>query len=216
MKRIYSLALLCGLFAVANATAADPKPEDLIGKWELTEEAAGMPKGTIFDFQKGGKLVVTVEVNKEKRSVDFGYSLNKEVLKLTLPDKTTDTTEVKTLNKDELVCRDANGTTAKFKRVKPPEPQAADLLGKWELTEAVAGMPKGTVWDFQKAGKLVVSVNVNGEKRFVEFGYEFSKKTLKIILPDKSSDTTELKSLENDELIFRDNNGTTAKFKRVK
>jgi uncharacterized protein (TIGR03066 family) len=117
MKRYLAFAVVCLLLAPGAAPAADPKLEDLLGKWELTADAAGIPKGSVFDFQKEGKLVVTAEVDGEKKTFDFKYALKEKLLTLTVGDK-SDTTEVTKLDEKELVCKDKDGTTAKFKRVK--------------------------------------------------------------------------------------------------
>lgn len=115
--RSLSAAPVIFLLLASPAPAADPDPNDLLGKWELDEEAAKLPKGTVFDFQKGGKLQVTVEPKKgELKTIDFTYELKGKVLKFESADKKSDTTEVVTLTKTELVCKDANGTVAKFKR----------------------------------------------------------------------------------------------------
>jgi uncharacterized protein (TIGR03066 family) len=119
MRRSLTLAVVCLLFAPAAARAADPKLEELLGKWELTEASAGIPKGAIFDFQKDGKLVVMAKVDGEDKTFDFKYELKEKdkLLKFTVGDK-SDTTEVVTLDKTDLVCKDKDGTTAKFKRVE--------------------------------------------------------------------------------------------------
>jgi uncharacterized protein (TIGR03066 family) len=119
VRAIVLLPLIGLLVAAPPAVAADPNPEDLIGKWVLTEAAAGMPAGTEFDFQKGGKLQVIVELKGEKKAIDFNYELKGKVLRFDSPDTKADTTEVVTLSKTELVCKDANGTVAKFRRVQP-------------------------------------------------------------------------------------------------
>jgi uncharacterized protein (TIGR03066 family) len=110
-------ACACLLVVPAAMSAADPKVEDLLGKWELTEASAGIPKGATFDFKKDGKLVVVADVKGEKKSFEFKYELTKSTLKFTVGDR-TDTTEIVTLDKTDLVCKDKDGTTAKFKRVK--------------------------------------------------------------------------------------------------
>jgi uncharacterized protein (TIGR03066 family) len=117
MKLYLVLAVVCVWFVPAQVLAQDPKLEDLLGKWELTEVAAGIPKGAIFDFQKDGKLVVMFEMEGEKKTFDFKYELKERMLKLTIGDK-SDTTEITSLDKTELVCKDKDGTTAKFKRAK--------------------------------------------------------------------------------------------------
>jgi uncharacterized protein (TIGR03066 family) len=118
MSRVIGLVLLL-LTSSAPARADDLKPEDLLGKWELTEEAAKLPKGTVFDFQPGGKLVVTTTVGGEKKTLGCKYELKPKEKRLafTIGEK-TDTTAVLTLNDQELVCQDNDGTTPKFRRVK--------------------------------------------------------------------------------------------------
>lgn len=119
MKRALGLALGCFFLSPALARAEDPKPEDLLGTWELAEDAAKVPRGSVFDFQKDGRLVVTATVGGEKKTFDFKYELRakEQVLAFTANGK-TDTTAVVSLTKDELVCKDNDGTTAKFKRAK--------------------------------------------------------------------------------------------------
>ena len=116
MKRALVPVLVCLLFA-PGARAADPKLDDLLGKWELTEKTAGIPKGAVFDFQKGGKLVVTAEVDDKKMTFEFKYELKDDQIKFTIGNK-SDMTKITTLNEKELVCTDKDGTIAKFKRVK--------------------------------------------------------------------------------------------------
>src|SRR5262245_21858567 len=120
MKRVLCLTAFCLFLSPAFASAADePKLDDLLGKWELTEEAAGIPKGSIFEFQKDGKLALTVEINGKKEMLKFDYELKakEKLIAFTINGK-TDTTEIIKLDKTDLVCKDKDGTTAKFKRAK--------------------------------------------------------------------------------------------------
>jgi uncharacterized protein (TIGR03066 family) len=94
--------------------------------------------------------------------------------------------------------------------------QKEDLLGKWELTEASAGMPKGTIWDFQKGGALVVSAKINDKSVTVNIKYELKDKILHLELDGGKKDTTGLEKLTKTELVFKDRDGTLAKFKRAK
>jgi uncharacterized protein (TIGR03066 family) len=117
MKRCLALAAVCVLFAPAAAPAVeDIAPEKLLGKWELTEKAAGFPKGTVFDFQTGGKLVITVEINGEAKMTPVKYELKERTLRLTAGDKTDTTEATYDPRTGELVCKDKDGTTARFKR----------------------------------------------------------------------------------------------------
>jgi uncharacterized protein (TIGR03066 family) len=119
MNRVPGLLLACTLIVPALARADDLKPEQLLGKWELTEGAAKLPKGTVFDFQPGGKLVVTTTVGGEKKTFECKYELKAKEKRLafTIGQK-TDTTAVIMLNDKELICQDNDGTAPKFRRVK--------------------------------------------------------------------------------------------------
>jgi uncharacterized protein (TIGR03066 family) len=114
MVRALFLAVAVAIIAPTAARAAD---DDILGKWELTEEAAGIPKGSTFEFKKDGTLVVTATVGGMEKEFKFKYELKGKVLKIVIGDK-ADTTEVTKLTATELVCKDADGTTAKFKKVK--------------------------------------------------------------------------------------------------
>jgi len=117
MKRTLCITAICLFVSPAFASAADPKLEDILGRWELTADAAGIPKGSTFEFKKGGKLVVTATVGGEKKTFDFGFGIKGKLLEIEVNGK-KDTTEILTLNDKELVCKDNDGTTAKFKRLK--------------------------------------------------------------------------------------------------
>jgi uncharacterized protein (TIGR03066 family) len=119
MARVIGLVLAGLLASPALARADDLKPEDLLGKWELTEEAAKLPKGTVFDFRSDGKLVVTTTAAGQKKTFECKYELKPKEKRLafTVGDK-TDTTAVLALTDKELLCQDNDGTSAKFRRVK--------------------------------------------------------------------------------------------------
>jgi uncharacterized protein (TIGR03066 family) len=117
MKCCLALAVVCLLFAPERVPAADPKLEDLLGKWELTEEVAGIPKGAIFDFQKDGKLVVMADVGGEKKKFDFKYELKEKQITFTIGGE-SNRSEVVTLDKTDLVLKDNDVISAKFKRAK--------------------------------------------------------------------------------------------------
>ena len=117
MKRCLTFAVVCLVFAPAAAPAAEEiAPEKLLGKWELTEKAAGFPKGTVFDFQTGGKLVITLEIDGKKSMADVKYELKERTLRVTAGDKTDTTEATYGSSRDELVLKDKDGTTARFKR----------------------------------------------------------------------------------------------------
>lgn len=94
--------------------------------------------------------------------------------------------------------------------------EQADLLGKWALQEATAGMPEGTIWEFQKDGTLKMLARINGKDVIVDIKYELKGKLLHLELANGKKDNTELISVTKTFLVFRDNDGTAAIFKKAK
>src|SRR5262249_5399585 len=95
----------------------------------------------------------------------------------------------------------AGGTTA----------MAADkdkIVGTWELTKEVAGMPQGTTWEFRGDGKLLVEA----KGKMVEFNYQVIGKIVHIEFLGKK-DTTGIQQLDDNDLVLKDKDGTTAIFK---
>src|SRR5262249_50644180 len=111
MRVLFFPALSCFLLFSLSGCGADK--EKLYGKWELQEPVAGMPAGTIWEFRKDGKMIAYAR----GRTIEFGFSVSGDVLEIQLGAK-KDTTRLVTLTDAELVCRDRDGTTAKFKRAK--------------------------------------------------------------------------------------------------
>src|SRR6478735_5805112 len=105
MKHALWIATVCLFFAPNLARAADPQVEDILGKWELTEDAAGIPKGSTFEFKKGGKLLVTATVGGEEKTFDFGFGIKGKLLEIEIKGK-KDTTGIEKLTATELVCKD--------------------------------------------------------------------------------------------------------------
>lgn len=112
-------ALACLLLAPASGWADEPKLDELLGRWELTEAAAKLPKGTVFDFRKDGRLVVAAEVGGEKKTLDAKYELRPQANAIAFTaNGNTDTSTILTLTEKELVLQDRDGTTPKFRRAK--------------------------------------------------------------------------------------------------
>jgi|GEM_PF-6067881 len=118
MTRLFWFAFLGLILSPTLAPAADPKLEDLLGKWVLTDDAH-LPKGSIFEFKPDNKLVVTVMAGGEKKTIELAYELKVQQKQLTfIVNGKPDTTAIVVLTKTELVCKDKDGTTPKFKRLQ--------------------------------------------------------------------------------------------------
>lgn len=119
MARATGLLLVCFLLTALLVRADEPKAVAILGKWELTEVTAKLPKGTVFDFRAGGKLVVTLTTDGQKKTFDCTYEVKMKEMRLAFTvGKKTDTTTIVILDEKELVCQDNDGTTPRFRRVK--------------------------------------------------------------------------------------------------
>ncbi len=108
------LALLLLVVSVLFSTVARADDlDDLLGKWELSEAALGMPAGAVWDFRKGGELQVAVK----DKSLALKYELTNKYLLLEIKG-IKDSTQIVTLNKTDLVLKDNDGATFKLKRAK--------------------------------------------------------------------------------------------------
>ena len=108
VKRTTCAIIVAWLLAVP-ARADDP--DELLGKWELSEAALGMPAGAIWDFRKGGDLLVAVK----DKSLAFKYERKGTALILEIKGQ-KDITEIMSLTKTTLFLKDNDGVAFKFKK----------------------------------------------------------------------------------------------------
>ncbi|AWM39642.1 hypothetical protein GobsT_20100 [Gemmata obscuriglobus] len=83
LAAVFAFAAL-GLVGTVPAKADDtPK---LLGKWEVTKSASDTPVGTVIEFAKDGKLLVTINNEGKDLKLDGTYKLTgkKIALKLSL------------------------------------------------------------------------------------------------------------------------------------
>lgn len=109
--RLALSSLVVALTLSSGARADDL--DDLLGKWELSEAALGMPAGAVWDFRKDGDLQVAVK----DKSLALKYELKNKYLLLEIKG-IKDATQIVTLNKTDLVLKDNDGATFKLKRAK--------------------------------------------------------------------------------------------------
>jgi uncharacterized protein (TIGR03066 family) len=95
---------------------------------------------------------------------------------------------------------------------------AAKLVGKWEVTKSGGDVPVGTVADFQKDGKLVATVNLDGKDVKLTGTYKFDGKKLQVKLmqgEEKIEHEFDVKFKGDDEVTFTDGDKTDT-LKRLK
>jgi uncharacterized protein (TIGR03066 family) len=94
----------------------------------------------------------------------------------------------------------------------------ADLIvGKWELTKAVEGVPAGMVTEFTKDGKVKATVNLGGKDLTMEGTYKVDGDKLTVTMKMgqmEKSDTDKIKTLNDTTLVIENSKGQTEEFKR--
>jgi len=114
-----ALAFACLTGSLARADEKIDK-DKLIGTWKIVK-ADDAPIGATGEFTKDGKLIVVIEENGNKVSMQGTYALegNKITIVLKKGDKDDkDTATIKSLSADKLVIENKNGKTVEFEKVK--------------------------------------------------------------------------------------------------
>ena len=116
-----SLVLAISALVAQSAFAGNTNKEKIVGQWKMTK-GEGVPVGTVIDFNKAGKVVVTFEVNGKSMTLEVGtYTVDGDKVMLVSKVGGKDDTEVntiKTLTADKLVLVDPMKKEAEFERVK--------------------------------------------------------------------------------------------------
>lgn len=97
---------------------------------------------------------------------------------------------------------------------------AAKIVGKWTVAKTEGDVPKGTVVEFTKDGKLSVSIEENGKKLTIGGTYKIvgDKLKVKVVINDKElpEDEDTIKSLSDTELVTIDKEKKESVFKKAK
>jgi uncharacterized protein (TIGR03066 family) len=107
--------------ALAREDKKDPINKDkLVGVWEVTKSE--LPRGTLLEFTKEGKMSVSFKVDKELIKLDGTWSIEGARLKtvMLIDNKaSTDLLEVVKLTDTELVLKDDKNMIDELKRKAP-------------------------------------------------------------------------------------------------
>lgn len=97
---------------------------------------------------------------------------------------------------------------------------AAKLVGKWEVTKATQPIPPGSVIEFTKDGKVILSGKTpDGQDFKLEGKYKLDgdKLNTKIdVMGQESEDTDTVKKLTDDEMELENGESKTINLKRKK
>src|SRR5262245_61884335 len=111
---------------LAGGALAEDKAEKgdnaklIVGKWEVTK-SEGLPKGSVVEFTKDGKLKVTVKRDEGDVDVEGTYKVEGDKFKITLKqgdNETMQTIAIKKLTKTDLHTENENGNSTELTRKK--------------------------------------------------------------------------------------------------
>lgn|SRR5262245_7210639 len=104
-------------------------------------------------------------------------------------------------------------------RAEDKKIDAAKLVGKWELTKASnGGLPKGSVVEFTKDGKLTVTLSDEAKTQFSgTYKVDGDKFMYKVKFMDMEHEGTDtIKSLTDDKAVFLDKDGKEEEWTKKK
>lgn len=123
MKAMRWLALGLVVCVVSVGARADEKADNaklIVGKWEATKVDEGtLPKGSIVEFTKDGKLKITVKMGDQDLTIDGTYKVEGNKFTITMKmgdDEQTQTITIKKLSKTELNTENKDGKVVDLTR----------------------------------------------------------------------------------------------------
>lgn len=128
MKKMFS-ACVAMLLVVSVGAAQDKKDAKkvdgakLVGKWEVSKAPENtVPKGTVIEFTKDGKLKLTVDFNGKKIEMEGTYKVDGEKLNTKMKDPSgtehEDSDTIKTLSDEAAVLVAKDGKEVELSKVK--------------------------------------------------------------------------------------------------
>ena len=96
----------------------------------------------------------------------------------------------------------------------------AKLLGTWEVTSAKGSLPKGTLVQFIKDGKMKITFRDATNTAVVEVQYTVSASTIRTTYKDEAGketkETLKIKKLDDKELVISNKEGKDDELKKNK
>jgi uncharacterized protein (TIGR03066 family) len=124
MNALKLLAAVTVVCLIGTAARADEKdyPKLIVGKWELTKvEEGGLPKGTVIEFTKDGKVKVTAKKDDKDFDLEGTYKVDGDKLMVTIKtgdDEHKQTITILKLTDGELHTKNEMGKEAELTKKK--------------------------------------------------------------------------------------------------
>src|SRR5262245_31750669 len=124
MNALAKVTLALAVVVAAGVARGEDKKEidknKVIGTWKVTK-SEGAPPDAVIEFTKDGKLIVTFEINGEKKTLEGTYKLNGDKLETAIKIgdmKMTDTDTIKAISDDKMSLVDKDGKATELEKVK--------------------------------------------------------------------------------------------------
>lgn len=112
--------LICFVGAALRAEEKPNYAKLLVGKWEATKVDEGtLPKGSIVEFTKDGKLKVTVKQEGQEMTIDGTYKVEGDKFTVTVKfgdEEHSNTITITKLEGKVMSTKDKDGKLAEFER----------------------------------------------------------------------------------------------------
>lgn len=123
LRLLTAVAVVC---LVGAGVRADDKKADnaklIVGKWELTKvEEGGLPKGTMIEFTKDGKVKVTTKMGDKDATFDGTYEVKGDKLMVAIKvgdDEHKQTIELLKLTDTEMHTKNEAGKMSELTKKK--------------------------------------------------------------------------------------------------
>lgn len=114
--------VVCFIGAGARAEDKPDYAKMLVGKWESTKNSeAGLPKGTIVEFTKDGKMKITTKQGDQEMNIEGTYKVTGEKLTLTLKvgdQENSDEITITKISDKEMATKSKEGVVVELARKK--------------------------------------------------------------------------------------------------
>lgn len=124
MNVLKLLAAVTVVALLAPAARADEKdyPKLIVGKWELTKvEEGGLPKGTVIEFTKDGKIELTIKKDDTDAKIEGTYKVEGDKFSVALKvgdDERKQTITIVKLTETELHTKNEMGKMSELTKKK--------------------------------------------------------------------------------------------------
>ena len=121
LKLVAVAAVVCLLGTAARADEKD-YPKLIVGKWELTKVAeGGLPKGTVIEFTKDGKVKVMAKKDDKDFDLEGTYKVDGDKLMVTIKagdNERTQTITILKLTDGQMHTKNEQGNEAELTKKK--------------------------------------------------------------------------------------------------